>query len=248
MTRRAEAGAQVADRGAGRRWLRLQPVRPQPIHEGPRLHPINQTRLGETRHPDIGDEVQPQADEDAQSQRILHPHHDMQMPGGAGRQLGQRQHDDPHENPDAHARQSAMGMPAAPQHSPEQGRRQLGHGGEGHQTHGGQPARLVRRLIIKPGQQKHGDDGAAPHLQDRAGHVRRVASDPPSVTGQEGQDQTVGDHGRQGHGLDDHHGRGGREAADKHDGRQPGLTPPERQGQHQKIGVRRRREQGPRRD
>jgi hypothetical protein len=67
------------------------------------------------------------------------------------------------------------------------------------------------------------------------------------VARQKGQDQAVGHHGGQGHGLDDDHGGRGGEAADEDDGGQQGFAAPERQRQYQQVRVRRRGEQGARR-
>ena len=242
-----DQGAQVADRGARRRGPGLHPVRSQTINEGAGLDPVDQPGLGKARHADIGRQVQSQADEDAQGQRILDTQHHIQMPGRVGRQLGQGQHDDPYPHADTQTRQRSLGMAAAPKHRAEQGGRQLGHRREGHQTHRRQTTRLVGRLIIEPGQQQHRDDGPAPHLKDGARHVGRIAPHPPAIPRQEGQDQAVGHHGRQGDGLDDHHGGGGREAADEDHGGQQGLAALERQGQDQQIRVHRGREQGARR-
>jgi hypothetical protein len=181
-----DQGAQIADRGARRRGPGLHPVRSQPIHEGAGLDPVDQAGLGKARHADIGRQVQRQADEDAERQRIFNPHHDVQVPGRAGRQLGHGQHDDPDAHADRHARQRPLRMAAPPQNRAEQGWSQLGHRGEGHQPHGRQAARLVRRLIIEPSQQEDRDDGAAPHLKNGPRHVRGVAAHPPTLARQEG--------------------------------------------------------------
>src|SRR5690606_41968638 len=73
-------------------------------------------------------------------------------------------------------------------------------------------------------------------LHDALPIFRRRRAAPPSGAHQR-QDQVVGHHGRQGHGLDYDHGGGGREAADEDHGGQQALSRAQRQGQHQQVGI-----------
>ncbi|MNJ36381.1 hypothetical protein D3C77_311670 [compost metagenome] len=222
-----DQGAQVADRGPGRAAAPLHPVRAEPVDEGAGLDPVDQARRPRPRHQNEDAEVQRQAEEDARRERVFQPQHGRDVQAEAGGQLRRGQHDGPDRHPRRQPRQGAAGPPAAPQHRPEQGGRQLGQGGEGHQPDVGQAARAIHRQIVEPGQQQEGDDGQATDVQQGPRHVGRRRAAPSSGAHQR-QDQVVGDHGRQGHRLDDHHGRGGREAADEDHGGQQALSRAER--------------------
>ena len=215
------------------------------VDEGASLHPIDQSRLCQARDTDIDGRIDQEAQEHPQRQGIGDPEGSRIRQPHRRPDLGPGQQDEPDEGACHNPGKRPARMAIPPQDRAEQGRGQLGQGGERSQSDRGQAAGPVHGLKIQPGQKQHRTDDDAPDLKDGPGHVGAVLPRPPAITRHQRQDQAVGRHGGQGHRLHNDHGCRRRKSADEHDGGEQPLALAERQVQHEQVRIGDGREQTP---
>ena len=127
----------------------------------------------------------------------------------------QQQRVGPHCKPGDDAGNGPARGGIAPQEAAEERRRELRDGSERDEADGGKAVRLAEQQIEQIAQQNDDEDGDPADGEQLPCHVLLAARIVEVPAQQERHHQPVADHDGERHGIDDHHGGGGRQAADK---------------------------------
>ena len=155
------------------------------------------------------------------------------------RERRQRQRVGPHREAAEQAGERAAAGAAAPEEAAEDRRRELGDGGERDQAERDQRARGVDRQQVEEPQGLDAEDGDAARPQEARAEVGVRLFGAERRAQEEGQHEVVRHHGRERHGLDDHHAGRGRQAAEEDEERERVVPLGERQAEHEGVGIHR---------
>ena len=150
---------------------------------------------------------------------------------------GNRQHQgvEPQENASGQAGEHAATVGLLPIQRAKHGRGELGHSGKGDLADGRQASGGPQQAVADIGQQQDHHDGYPAY---RKHPVAERFERPLGVVAaqQPGQQHVVGHHGRQRHGLDDHHAGGRRGTADERQQGKARVRLGQRQADDERVG------------